>query len=78
MGNSLVAHFAAISAVECCSAQCGSMKKIEKPARTENLAEKAPFSEPRTPQFQKPPSKCCTIASLLGLLSGRSTRSYMT
>ena len=34
-GNSLVAHFAAIRAVECCSAQCGSMKSIEKPARTE-------------------------------------------
>ena len=54
------------------------MKSIEKPARTENLAEKAPFSEPRTPQYHKPPIKCCTIASLLGPLSGRSTRSYMT
>ena len=26
VGNSLVAHFTAISAVECCSGECGSMK----------------------------------------------------
>ena len=75
VGDSLVAHFAAISAAQCCSAQFGSMKNIEKLARTEDLAEKVPSSEPRILQFQKPPIKCSTIEQLLALLSGRSTRS---